>query len=67
MATPPWKRPTPKQSTGTKLTPANLAWARAAAKKAGRRYPNLIDNMAAARRQLEQEHRRAHPGRRDGL
>jgi hypothetical protein len=67
MTTPPWKRPTPKSSAGTKLTPANLAWAKAAAKKAGRRYPNLIDNMAAARRQLEQEHRRNHPGLRDGL
>ena len=67
MTTPPWKRPTPKPSAGTKLTPANLAWAKAAAKKAGRRYPNLIDNMAAARRQLEQQHKRDQPGRRPGL
>ncbi len=67
MSTPPWKKPTPKQSTGTKLTPENLAWAKAAAKKAGRRYPNLIDNMAAARRQLEQEHARDHRGLREGL
>jgi hypothetical protein len=67
MPTPPWKRPSPKQSTGTKLTTANLAWAKATAKKAGRRYPNLIDNMAAARRQLEQEHARNHRGLREGL
>ncbi len=67
MATPPWKRPASKSAAGSKLTPANLAWAKAAAKKAGRRYPNLIDNMAAARRQREQEHRRDHPGLRDGL
>ncbi len=67
MSSAPWKRPTPKQSTGTKLTPANLAWARATAKKAGRRYPNLIDNMAAARRQLEQQHQRDQPSRRPGL
>jgi hypothetical protein len=67
MATPPWKKPTPKQSARTTLTPENLAWAKAEAKKAGRRYPNLIDNMAAARRQLEQEHPRDHRGLRDGL
>ncbi len=66
MPTPPWKRSTPSQSARTKLTPESLAWAKAAAQKAGRRYPNLIDNMAAARRQLEQEHRRDHPGLRDG-
>jgi hypothetical protein len=47
-----------------KLTPASIAWAKAAAKKAGRRYPNLVDNMAAMRRQLEQEHRLKNP---DGL
>jgi len=67
MSTPPWKKPTPKQSNRTKLTPENLAWAKAAAKKAGRRYPNLIDNMAAARRQLAQEHARDHRGLREGL
>jgi len=67
MTTPPWKRPTPKKSAGTRLTPENRAWARAAAKRAGRRYPNLIDNMAAARRQREQEQKRGRPGQRDGL
>lgn len=56
MSSPPWKKRRPKSGQGAKLTPANLAWARARAKKAGRRYPNLIDNMAAARRQLEQDH-----------
>lgn len=57
MPTPPWKKPTPSSSNKTKLTPESIEWARAAAKKAGRRYPNLVDNMAAARRQLEAEHR----------
>lgn len=33
-----------------KLSPRDLAWAKARAKKAGRRYPNLVDNAAAARR-----------------
>lgn len=51
--TKPWKRPTPKSSAKIKLTPESIAWARARAKQAGRRYPNLIDNMAASRRQLE--------------
>ena len=58
MTTPPWKKPTPKSSGRIKLTPESIAWARVAARKAGRRYPNLVDNMAAARRQLEAEHRR---------
>jgi len=47
----PWKNPRPKTAGRSVLTPANLAWAKARAKAAGRRYPNLIDNMAAARRQ----------------
>lgn len=55
MSTPPWKRSNPKPAPGGKLTPQNLAWAKARARRAGRRYPNLIDNMAAKRRQLEQE------------
>jgi hypothetical protein len=54
------EKPTPKTGAKTKLTPESIAWAKATARKAGRRYPNLIDNMAAARRQLEAEPRR-HP------
>lgn len=57
MSAKPWERKPTKPATGTKLTPANVEWARARAKAAGRRYPNLIDNMAASRRQAEQEHR----------
>jgi hypothetical protein len=53
--TPPWKKPRPKQTARTKLTPASIAKARAAAKKAGRRYPNLVDNMAALRAQVAAE------------
>ena len=49
--TTPWKRPKPKSSAKTALTPKYKAKAKAAAKKAGRRYPNLVDNMAAARQQ----------------
>ena len=62
MPTPPWKKSGPKSAQKTKLTPASIAWARAAAKAAGRRYPNLVDNMAATRRQLEAEHRARGPG-----
>lgn len=44
-----WDTPNPKKKS-TKLTPAQKAKAKAAAKKAGRPYPNLIDNMAAGRK-----------------
>jgi hypothetical protein len=43
-----WDKKNPKK-TSKKLTPAQIAKAKAAAKKAGRPYPNLIDNAAAAR------------------
>ena len=45
---PPWEKPAPKGKK-TKLTEAQKDEARARAKKAGRRYPNLVDNMAVAR------------------
>lgn len=45
---PPWKRKNPKQAT-TRLTASERAKARARARAAGRRYPNLVDNMAVAR------------------
>jgi hypothetical protein len=47
---PVWEKPRPKSlGKSKKLTPAQKAKAKAAAKKAGRPYPNLIDNMRAAR------------------
>jgi hypothetical protein len=46
--TPPWKKPNPK-TRHTKLTAEQKQQARARAVKAGRRYPNLIDNMYVAR------------------
>jgi hypothetical protein len=49
--TPPWKRKNPKSSAKKKtLTASERAEARARARKAGRRYPNLVDNMAVARK-----------------
>lgn len=49
----PWQKPSPAAAKRVKLTPENVAWAKTRAKQGGRRYPNLIDNMAAARRQRE--------------
>ena len=57
----PWKAKKPKTKTHTKLTAANVAWAKARAKKAGRRYPNLVDNMAAAQRQKRPKRAAVHP------
>ena len=49
-AKPVWEKARPKSlGKPKKLTPAQKAKAKAAAKKAGRPYPNLIDNMRAAR------------------
>ncbi|WBX93348.1 hypothetical protein PE064_16975 [Pseudoxanthomonas mexicana] len=45
----PWRRPTPKRGDGgLKLSPAQVEEARARARAAGRRYPNLVDNMHVA-------------------
>ena len=43
-----WDKKNPKK-TSKKLTPAQKTVAKARAKKAGRPYPNLIDNAAVAR------------------
>lgn len=49
-AKPVWEKPRPKSlGKSKKLTPAQKASAKAAAKKAGRKWPNLIDNMRAAK------------------
>jgi hypothetical protein len=43
-----WETKNPKKKS-TKLTPAQKTAAKKRAKAAGRPYPNLIDNAAAAR------------------
>ncbi len=51
--TPPWKKKNPKKKSGakaTKLTEAQKDEAKARAKAAGRPYPNLVDNMAVAKK-----------------
>ncbi|MFN5408100.1 DUF6321 domain-containing protein [Bradyrhizobium sp.] len=47
----PWTKPNPRKRAGkasTHLTPAEKATAKARARRAGRRYPNLVDNMRVA-------------------
>ena len=48
---PVWEKERPKDlGASKKLSPANKAKAKASAKQAGRPYPNLVDNMRAARK-----------------
>jgi hypothetical protein len=49
MKKPVWKTPDPTKGD-KKLTPARKAAAKRMAEKAGRPYPNLIDNMRASRK-----------------
>ena len=44
-----WEKPNPVKKH-TKLTPAKKAAAKAMAKAAGRPYPNMVDNIRAARK-----------------
>ena len=48
MSAKPWNKEDPTKSD-KKLTPGQKSSAKAAAKKAGRPYPNLVDNMNAAK------------------
>lgn len=47
----PWEKSPPKKTRHTKLTSKSRAKAKASAKRAGRKYPNLVDNMKAAQKQ----------------
>lgn len=44
-----WDKPAPK-GVSKKLSPAKKVAAKRSAAKAGRPYPNLVDNMNAAKR-----------------
>ncbi|HZF98020.1 MAG TPA: hypothetical protein VEY92_07220 [Pseudoxanthomonas sp.] len=45
----PWDRPNPVKAGGhVRLTPEQIEQARERAEQAGRRYPNLVDNMYVA-------------------
>ncbi|MES2906532.1 MAG: hypothetical protein V4691_05835 [Pseudomonadota bacterium] len=43
---PPWQKPRPQTGKPKKLTAAQKQEAKTRAAKAGRPYPNLVDNMA---------------------
>jgi len=50
---PPWKKNNPRKKSGaksTKLSAEQKEAAKTRAAKAGRRYPNLVDNMWASQR-----------------
>jgi len=49
MAKEVWDKPNPKKKS-TPLTSSQKNSAKAAAAKAGRPYPNLVDNMRAAKK-----------------
>jgi hypothetical protein len=46
----PWEKPNPKKGAPKKMTPSQKKSAKASAKKAGRPYPNLVDNMNASKK-----------------
>ena len=49
--TPVWDKSKPKSAKPSKhLSPAQKSKAKTAAKKAGRPYPNMVDNMNAAKK-----------------
>lgn len=51
MKKPVWSKPRPKGLGESKpLSPSQKSSAKATAKAAGRPYPNLIDNMRAAKK-----------------
>jgi hypothetical protein len=57
--TPPWIRPAKSKSAREHLSPAKKRAAKARAARAGRPYPNLIDNMQAARKPAARRKSRA--------
>lgn len=48
--TAPWERPAPKQKRSKRLSPKQKERAKQRAKRAGRSYPNLVDNMTEAKK-----------------
>lgn len=47
---PVWDKKNPKEGNSSKLSKKQKSSAKARAKAAGRPYPNLVDNMASARK-----------------
>ncbi len=58
----PWKRPNPRKRAGKAskhLSPAKKSAAKARAKRAGRPYPNLVDNMRMAAKKTKKSAKKA--------
>ncbi|MDQ1120505.1 hypothetical protein QE438_003339 [Pseudoxanthomonas sp. SORGH_AS 997] len=56
----PWKKANPaKKSASKTLSSGQKAEARSRAKKAGRPYPNLVDNMAVAKKTTKKAAKKA--------
>lgn len=51
----PWDKPAPKNAKNKKLSSSQKSSAKRAAKKAGRPYPNLVDNMRAAKKKKKEK------------
>jgi hypothetical protein len=46
----PWEKPAPKKTHHKTLSTSEKQEAKRSAKKAGRPYPNLVDNMKVAKK-----------------
>jgi hypothetical protein len=58
----PWKRPNPRKRAGKAskhLSPAKKSAAKARARRAGRPYPNLVDNMRMAAKKTKKSVKKA--------
>jgi hypothetical protein len=65
---PPWKKANPNKKAGgsRRLTPAQKASAKASARKAGRPYPNLVDNMNAAKKKTSRKTKASSAAKKSG-
>lgn len=62
----PWDESPPRGTRKTKLSAASKARAKASAKRAGRPYPSLVDNMNAAKKQKRAASKGKAKGRPEG-
>jgi uncharacterized protein DUF6321 len=65
----PWKHPNPRKRAGKKskhLTSAQKSAAKARARRAGRSYPNLVDNMRMASKASKKKTSRKRPAKKTG-
>ena len=66
----PWKSSNPRKQAGKKsrhLSAAKKLTAKARARRAGRRYPNLVDNMAVASRKTKRKPARKRSATKPGV